>query len=92
MYSNRPIYEDHTKDKFMLHVKRTNPRGTLHVATCTYVESQVSLKRGLYVMCEGPVVWGTQHAHRVVVKKNTSTEDTCNNTEEEHREYRKLGE
>ena len=22
---------------------------------------------------------GTQHAHRVVVKKNTSTEDTCNN-------------
>ena len=42
-------------------------------------------------MCEGPVVWGTQHAHRVVVKKNTSTEDTCNNTEEKHREYRKLG-
>ena len=39
---------------------------------------------------------GTQHAHRVVVKKNTSTEDmcnkdTCNNTEEKHREYRKLG-
>ena len=34
---------------------------------------------------------GTQHAHRVVVKKNTSTEDMCNNTEEKHREYSKLG-
>ena len=33
---------------------------------------------------------------RVVVKKNTSTEDMCNkdmcnNTEEKHRKYRKLG-
>ena len=40
---------------------------------------------------------GTQHAHRVVVKRNASTEDTCNKervqqyTDEKHREYRKLG-
>ena len=34
---------------------------------------------------------GTQHAHRVVVKNNTTTEDTYNNTEEKHREYSKLG-
>ena len=31
---------------------------------------------------------GTQHAHRVVVEKNTTTEDTYNNTEKKHREYR----
>ena len=48
-------------------------------------------------MYEGPVVWElTMHIQcRVVFKKNTSTEDecnkdTCNNTEEKHREYRKL--
>ena len=34
---------------------------------------------------------GSQHAHRVVVKRDTTTEDLCNNTEEKHREYRKLG-
>ena len=33
---------------------------------------------------------GTQPAHRVVVKKNTTTEDTYNNTEEIHREGRKF--
>ena len=46
-------------------------------------------------MYEGPVVWEL-YAHRVVAKKNTSAEDTCNkrymhNTEEKHREYRKVG-
>ena len=28
---------------------------------------------------------GAQHAHRVVVKKNTTTEDMYNTTEEKHR-------
>ena len=56
--------------------------GTVHVATCTYVLSQV---RALcHVGC-----MGTQHSHRVVVKKNTTTEDMNNNTEEKPREYRK---
>ena len=35
-------------------------------------------------MYEGPVVW-ERNMHRVVVKKNTSTEDTCNNIEEKDR-------
>ena len=47
--------------------------GTVHVATRPYVQSQVALYH-----VRGP---GTQYAQRVVVKWNTSTEHTCNNTQ-----------
>ena len=55
--------------------------GTVHVATRNYVQSQVR------ALChvQRTSCMGTQHAHRVVVKKNTTTEDTYNNTEEKHR-------
>ena len=61
--------------------------GTVYVATCTYVQSHVrALCHVRRTSC-----MGTQHAHRVVVKMNTTTEHMCNNTEEKHREFRKLG-
>ena len=36
---------------------------------------------------------GTQHAHRVVIEKNTSTEDKCIHAtiQRKNTEYRKLG-
>ena len=58
--------------------------GTVHVATLTYVQSQVrALCHVRRTSC-----MGTQHAHRAVVKKNTSAEDTCNNTEVKHRVHK----
>ena len=51
--------------------------GTVHVATCTYARSQVKalcqVRRTSYM--------GTRNAQRVVVKRNTCTEDTYNNTQ-----------
>ena len=44
-----------------------------------------------FMSCMKDQCMGTQHAHKVVVKKNTTTEDTYNSREEKHREYRKLG-
>ena len=61
--------------------------GTVHILTRTYVESQVrALCQVRRTSC-----MGTQHAHKVVVKENTTTEDMYNTTEEKHRDYRKLG-
>ena len=58
----------------LMHVQRTNPYGTVHVATCTYARSQAralcQVRRTSYT--------GTQHAQRVVVKRNTCTEDNTN--------------
>ena len=59
-----------------VHRLRTNPMVVNNL--CTYAQSQVrALCHVRRTSC-----MGTQHAHRVVVKKNTYTEDTRNNTEE----------
>ena len=67
----------------MMCVQRINLYSYTYLCRFSSEGSMSSTKNQLYM--------GTQHAHRIVVKKNTTTEDICNNTEEKHREYRKLG-
>ena len=67
----------------MMHVKRTNPMGD---TACSYTHLCRVSSGGSMSCC-----MGTKHVHRVVVKKNTSTEDICatkireTNTEKTHR-------
>ena len=67
MYKGPILWGHNAVTKNLMHVCEDQSYGTVHLATCTYARSQVralcQVRRTTYM--------GTQHAQRVVVKRNS---------------------